>query len=200
MLIEDLMTGGKITPCIVVDIQPAHSDSATFLRELMAFLNEHDKILCIYDIMHGDDLHDVMEYWEEFGFDSAKWKDVEFIYKAFDDIYRWTRSGVDIITILKTLRLMYAQKVTSSSDLFGGTDAPGYIDKMRELGEFHENFNFKSNPLSMLIYDDDLDTLKKYSGGYLMGGERHQCLREVQLCMNAINIKYKTLNRFVYGP
>ncbi len=40
--------------------------------------------------------------------------------------------------------------------------------------------------------------LKKYSGAYIMGGAENECLREVELLMNAFNIKYKRIQEFVY--
>ena len=41
--------------------------------------------------------------------------------------------------------------------------------------------------------------LKKYNGAYIMGGGRNECLREVELLMNAFNIKYKRINQLIYG-
>ncbi len=40
--------------------------------------------------------------------------------------------------------------------------------------------------------------LKNFSGAYLMGGGKNECLREVELMMNAFNIKYKRINNLVY--
>ena len=41
--------------------------------------------------------------------------------------------------------------------------------------------------------------LKRFSGAYIVGGGRNECLREVELLMNAFNIKYKRIDSLVYG-
>ena len=40
--------------------------------------------------------------------------------------------------------------------------------------------------------------LKRFTGAYIMGGARDRCLREVELLMNAFNIKYKRIDSLVY--
>ena len=40
--------------------------------------------------------------------------------------------------------------------------------------------------------------LRKFNGAYIMGGGRNECLREVELLMNAFNIKYKRIDSLVY--
>ena len=41
--------------------------------------------------------------------------------------------------------------------------------------------------------------LRKFNKAYIMGGGRNECLREVELLMNAFNIKYKRIDSLVYG-
>ena len=41
--------------------------------------------------------------------------------------------------------------------------------------------------------------LKRFNGAYLVGGARDQCLREVEILMNAFNIKYKRIDSLVYN-
>lgn len=43
-----------------------------------------------------------------------------------------------------------------------------------------------------------IDLLKQFSGSYIMGGGINECLKEIQLIMNAFNIKYTTFQKFVY--
>jgi len=40
--------------------------------------------------------------------------------------------------------------------------------------------------------------LKRFNGSYIVGGARDQCLREVELLMNAFNIKYKRIDSLIY--
>jgi hypothetical protein len=58
---------------------------------------------------------------------------------------------------------------------------------IQELGEDPISVNWTS-----------VAQLKQFNGAYLMGGARDQCLREVELLMNAFNIKYKRIDSLVY--
>lgn len=40
--------------------------------------------------------------------------------------------------------------------------------------------------------------LKQYEGGYLVGGGRKECLEEVELMMNAFNIRYRRIDSLIY--
>ncbi|MFW6046282.1 MAG: hypothetical protein ACOCP4_00565 [Candidatus Woesearchaeota archaeon] len=59
----------------------------------------------------------------------------------------------------------------------------------------------------MSFYDSDmisipdipLNILKKFSKSYLVGGGRDECLEEIQILMNAFNIKYTTVRKYIYG-
>jgi hypothetical protein len=41
--------------------------------------------------------------------------------------------------------------------------------------------------------------LRRFSGAYIVGGGRKECLREVELLMSAFNIKAKRIDSLVYG-
>ena len=41
--------------------------------------------------------------------------------------------------------------------------------------------------------------LRRFNGAYLVGGGRNECLQEVELLMSAFNVKYKRIDRLVYG-
>jgi len=53
----------------------------------------------------------------------------------------------------------------------------------------------------MHIYLPDINIadLKALNGSLLGGGGAHECLKELELLMNAFNIKYKLVNDWVYG-
>jgi hypothetical protein len=41
--------------------------------------------------------------------------------------------------------------------------------------------------------------LRRFNGAYIVGGGRNECLQEVELLMSAFNVKYKRIDRLVYG-
>jgi hypothetical protein len=64
---------------------------------------------------------------------------------------------------------------------------------------------FKNTDISKIVTDDSINLpeisiaeLKRYNGCYLCGGGRDECLAEFRLLMDAFNIKYKLVDRFIY--
>ena len=103
----------------------------------------------------------------------------------------------DDAAIIKTIRLMYQNGVSDSRQLFGGEDAEDYEVNMQALlGEAYDDAVL-SDPLS--VEWTSVAQLKKFNNSFIMGGGRDECLKEVQLLMNAFNIKYKGIEEFMYG-
>lgn len=168
-----------------------------------------------------DDIHDIQQYWndtlcsytdeedrftyndetneyEEAECDTEmNWGNVTIVDKGYGYMRAWMDSGVPENLIIKTIREMYQQKVSDSRMLFGGEDTEDYVAQMNE---FLGTDEYES------LYDDNMSVewtsvarLKQFSGAYIVGGGRTECLREVELLMNAFNIKYKRINSLVYG-
>jgi hypothetical protein len=92
---------------------------------------------------------------------------------------------------------MYQNRVNDSRDLFGGDDSDDYAEKFQQfIGP-----EFKPWMLSdgITINWTSIAQLKRFNGSYIVGGGRNQCLREVELLMNAFNIKYIRIDSLVYG-
>ena len=51
----------------------------------------------------------------------------------------------------------------------------------------------------MIVGWTSVAQLKRFNGAYIVGGGRNECLREIELLMNAFNIKYKRIDSLVYG-
>jgi len=194
---------GQNSRCIVVDVQPIYTglydgNELTWIDELMQWLNRQGPILMFVNAddtgMTDESIGEIQQYWEDSGFDPGNWNRTEVVDKGYGYFRAWMDEGVPDNVIIKVIRLMYQQKVTDSRELFDGDESDDYVEKMTQLGV----------PEEML--DDGLSVewtsvaqLKKYNGAYLMGGGREECLKEVQLLMNAFNIKYKLVQDFIYG-
>jgi len=168
-----------------------------------------------------DDMQDIQRYWEDAlcGFEDEEdrydydmdtdevvpkecdtemnWSNVTMVDKGYGYFRAWMDSGVPESMIIKVIREMYQQKVTDSRMLFDGEDDNDYVDNMNKLmgSDSYEN-----------LYDDQLSVewtsvvqLRRFNGAYIVGGGRDECLREVELLMNAFNIKYKRIDSLVYG-
>lgn len=57
--------------------------------------------------------------------------------------------------------------------------------------------NYMKGPI--IVNWTSVKQLRKFNNCYIMGGGRNEYLREVELLMNAFNIKYTRIDKFVYG-
>lgn len=128
--------------------------------------------------------------------DPIEWNRFEIVDKGYGYFRAWMDSGVPENLIVKLIREMYQQKVSDSRMLFDGDDSEDYRAQMAELLGTDE---YES------LYDDNMSIewtsvaqLKQFNGAYIVGGGRNECLREVELLMNAFNIKYKRIDDLVY--
>lgn len=198
------LTEGINTPCVVVDVQPSYTgiydgDELPWIDEMMRFLNrQRGPILMFVNAdetgMTDDNVeHDIIPYWEDSGFEN--WNNVTINDKGYGYLRGWMDQGVEDAVIIKTIREMYSQKVYDSRELFPDEDDYSYA--MEQFLGWHWQDFMADDPISVEWIS--LGQLKAHSPCYIMGGAREECLREVELMMNAFNIKYKRIERFVYG-
>jgi hypothetical protein len=212
MKLQDLQEGTAI-PCIVVDVQPSYTASPSvpehmmhnWNNQLMDFLNnQNSPILMFVNAQdHGltnDTISSIKQFWEQNGFDPDNWNRVQINDKGYGYFRSWMDSGIPDSLLIKTIREMYQYRHTDSRDLF---DDENYSTEYGELMSAYllanpnDEDTIKEDAIS--VEWTSLAQLKKFSGSYIMGGGREECLREVQLLMNAFNFKYRTIDKFVYG-
>ena len=205
---------GKSVPCIVVDVQPSYTGHLSlgqgpnpnygWNESLMEFLNNQKSSILMFvnaeqDNLTSDTVDTIKEFWEDNGFDPENWNRVTVNDKGYGYLRGWMDSGVDHGFIIKTIREMYQYRHNDSRDMMQTGE---YSAQYRELVNQYllENSYLEDvileEPLS--IYWTSIAQLKNFSGSYLMGGGREECLLEVQLLMNAFNIRYKLIDKFIY--
>ena len=201
------LTENRSRSCIVVDVQPEYcgiydGDESPVCVDIINFVNKQTgPILMLVNAedqgLTGDTIKDIKVYWEDSGFDPNNWSRVEIVDKGYGYFRSWMDSGIDPSVIIKIIREMYSQRVTDSRDLFQKIYNHSYEDLMTQL--------IGQTPTSTQLYDPiivewtSVAQLKKFNGSYIVGGARNECLREVELLMNAFNIKYKRIDSLVYG-
>jgi hypothetical protein len=197
---------GRSHPCIVVDVQPEYAkaflSSEIVCQKIIQFVNTQTGPVLMYvnaeeQGLSGDTIDDIKMYWEDSGFSPDNWHRVQIIDKGYGFLRSWMDGGISPAAIIKTIRFMYQSKVNDSRELFGGEDSDEYEQGMKNLLGWEYKDWMSSDPLT--INNFSVAQLKKFSGAYLMGGGRNECLREVELIMNASNIKYKRINSLIYG-
>jgi len=203
----EFLTEGSKHPVIVVDVQPEYcgindGDENSVCTEIIDFVGRQTGPVLMFvnaedQGLSGDTVRDIMTYWEDSGFEHKNWGRVKIVDKGYGYFRSWMDRGEDPAAIIKVIREMYRQKVSDSRELFGGEDSPEYATKMQELaGHAFREFDL-DDPLT--VNWTSVAQLKQFNGAYIVGGGRNECLREVELLMNAFNIKYKRIDSLVYG-
>lgn len=211
MRINDIILEGLSYPIIVVDVQPAYvtDQNQHIMLNIMNFVQRQTGPVLMFvnaeqDGLTDDTVFDVQQWWndtlgtpaeeywdddEEYHYNESEspidWRRFEVVDKG----YAWFRSymdeGVPPATIIKMIRYLYQHKLNDASQL----DYDDYVAIMGNNRLIGENF---------VINWTSVAQLKRFDGAYLVGGARNECLREVELLMNAFNIKYKRIDSLVY--
>ena len=157
--------------------------------------------------MTGDTVQDIKLYWEdtirgeelerEENPHPIPWSRFQIVDKGYGYFRGWMDQGISDQTIIKTIRLMYQNKVNDSRELFGGEDSDDYALNFKQfIGPEFEHWMLSDN---ISVNWTSVAQLKRFSGSYIVGGGRNECLKEVELLMNSFNIKYTRINSMVYG-
>lgn len=227
MRAHEFITEGRNHPVIVVDVQPEYSgindgDENPVFDEIINFVNNQTGPVLMFvnaedRQMSGDTVQDIIQYWndticpedERYTYDdktddyidnedcpTINWNRFQIVDKGYGHFRSWMDQGISPATIIKVIRLLYQNKLNDSRDLFGGESSDDYAINMQALvgSEFQE----------WMLYDPivvdwtSVAQLKRFNGAYIVGGGRDECLREVELLMNAFNIKYRRIDHLVY--
>lgn len=203
MLIEHVskIDEGLKHPIIVVDVQPAYSrGNENIFEDIIKFVSSRTGNVLFFvnadsEGFTEDSIDSIMEYWEEvaegIGLE-IDWDRFEIVDKGYGYLRSWMDNGVSESIIIKVIRELYRQGVNDSRMLF---------DEDEEKFEEYLDDDFEDwmldDPLTVEWLS--IKQLKGFNNSYIVGGGRNECLREVELMMNAFNIKYKRVDSLVYG-
>lgn len=188
---------------IIVDIQPEYQQGIRFnLNEFTTYLTKlissNKKVLYYYngkDTVGTSSKEDIINWLvETYNFKNYE-EEYEEIYltlhrniiwidKGYGFLRNFMDSGIDDATIIRIIRYMAINRINNSSQ----------IDNENLLKLTNEDL--RHNEINLPPFRIDL--LKQFSGSYIMGGGINECLKEIQLIMNAFNIKYTTFQKFVF--
>ena len=213
MRANEFLTEGRNHPVICVDVQPEYSgmndgaESSVFpeiiefvaLKQtgpVLMFVNAEDQGLT------GDTVAGVKQYWEdtvreltgdEENEHPINWSRFQIVDKGYGYFRGYMDSDVEPRLIIMLIRYMYQKKVTDARELvfppFGQR-----TNEESELKHLIEEFDGESFSIDWT----SVAQLKRFNGAYIVGGGRNECLREVELLMNAFNIRYRRIDSLVY--
>lgn len=208
---------GRNHPVIVVDVQPEYSgindgNENPVFEDIIQFVNTQiGPVLMFVNAedqgLSGDTVQDIKKYWndticpeeERYNYDDETDEYIENLncptidwnrFKIFDKGYGYFRAYMDQnvseSTIIKMIRYLYQHHHNDARDL----NDEEYNSIMGSLALRDEVFSINWTSVAQL---------KRFNGAYIVGGGRNECLREIELLMNAFNIKYRRINDLVYG-
>jgi hypothetical protein len=203
MRVTEILTEGRAHPVIVVDVQPEYSgmmdgDENSVFTQIIQFVNQQTGPVLMFvnaedQGLSGDTVQSIREYWEDSGFAPENWRRVQIADKGYGYLRSWMDSGIEPATIIATIRELYQQRKTDSRELQFPASNRRTPQQSLIMGAMQE---MEDDPIS--VNWTSIAQLKRFSGAYLVGGARDQCLREVELLMNAFNIRYKRIDSLVY--
>jgi hypothetical protein len=218
MRAHEFIAEGLAHPVIVVDVQPEYSgmyDGAEndVFPEIIRFVNRQTGPVLMFvnaeetGVSH-DTINDVLSYWEDtVTQDDPDWDDddldapspinwqrFQIVDKGYGYFRGWMDSGmVQPNVIIAAIRELYQQRVSDTRELEFTEDA-GLSPQQKIIKAAIDELN--DEPLT--VNWTSVAQLKQFNGAYLVGGGRNECLREVELLMNAFNIKYRRIDQLVY--
>jgi hypothetical protein len=213
MRANEFLAEGRNHPVIVVDVQPAYLGDAPIGKRIVDFVqNQTGPVLMFVNAEeHGvtsDDLESIKYWWEEHvGYDydaydadpnyegPINWNRFQIVDKGYGWFRGWMDQGVQPKFIIQLIRYMYQRKLHDIRDDINGVYQ--YMTHNPVGGQIVDWQDWMEDE-PFIINWTSVAQLKRFNGSYLVGGGRNECLREVELLMNAFNIGYKRIDSLVY--
>jgi len=190
---------------ILVDFQPAYSpdhqgaDSDGFgyneaMQQAIQYINKKKPNVTVFyngqDVGIEDTKNEVMWHYIEQGLDEDLTHLFTFKEKSYAWLRQWMDEGVDDSMTIRVIRYLVTNNLNDSREI----EDEAWLKLVGEDFEYYDN-----REMNIYLPDISIGDLKALSGSLMGGGGRHECLRELELLMNAFNIKYKLVNDWTYG-
>jgi hypothetical protein len=197
-LTESMLTEARSNSVILVDFQPAYDngthDYESAINNAMQYINEKQPNVTAFfngeDVGIEDTPQEVMWHFIENGLDEDLTHLFNFKEKSYAWLRQWMDEGVDDATIIKVIRYLVMNDLNDSRDI----EDEAWLQLVGEDFQYYDD-----REMNIYLPDINIGTLKTLSGSLLGGGGHHECLKEMQLLMNAFNIKYKMVGDWIYG-
>lgn len=212
MRARDLVVEGRAHPVIVVDVQPAYCDNDLICRDIIEFVNRQTGPVLMFvnaeqDGLTDDTVESIRNFWndsvcppgERYIYDKESdevienpnvpridWNRFTIVDKGYGYFRSWMDRGVSPAVIIKVIRALYQEKKWDSDSL-----------DLEDL--LRDEWQPWMSSESLTVQWTSVAQLKRFAGAYIVGGGRNECLREVELLMNAFNIPYRRIDSLVYG-
>ena len=197
MRFNEYITEKRKNNVIVVDVQPVYESGIYFdMGDFTTFLRDQKDILYYFngpDTVGGDSKNDIIRWLLEYAdfdevLENKLTKNTIWYDKGYAFFRNWMDKEADEGFIKKAVRFMMSKKVNDSRD----------IDPEEWAEEFPDDWQDDFEGDMIYLPDIPINKLKKWSGSYIVGGGKNECLKEVQLLMSVFNIRAKMVKEFIF--
>jgi len=183
---------------ILVDFQPAYDTGeygySDAIAPAMDYINrKQPQVTAFYngqDVGIEDTPQEVMWHFIENGLNEDLTHLFTFKEKSYAWLRNWMDEGIDPSMIIRVVRYIVMNNLNDSREI----EDDAWLQLVGEDFVYYDD-----REMNVYLPDINIGDLKALSGSLLGGGGQHQCLKEMQLFMNAFNIKYKMVNDWIYG-
>ena len=198
------ITEARTDSVILVDFQPAYQtedvDYDGAIERAIQYINKKQPSVTAFyngqEVGIEDTNREVLWHYMEHGLNEDLTHLFTFKEKSYAWLRNWMDQGVDPATIIKVVRYMVMHDMNDSRLIADQVEDGGEEIFLKLVGDDGGDWML-DDPI--FLPDISIATLQTLSGSLLGGGYRHQCLLEMQLFMNAFNIKYKLVQDWIYG-
>lgn len=213
MRADEFLTEGRNSPIIVVDVQPSYCEHNPVGQKVVDFVQQLTGPVLMFvnaeqDGYTDDSIESIQYWWEELAgvdYDAydedpnytgpINWNRFQIVDKGYGWFRNWMDQGVQPKFIIQLIRFMYQAKLHDIRDNI--TAVYEYMTHNPIGGQIVDWQDWMEDE-SFIVNWTSIAQLKRFNGSYLVGGGRNECLREVELLMNAFNIRYRRIDSLVY--
>lgn len=180
---------------LVIDIQPAYRAQADFVAARAArWIREKAEsynrvcVMSVNEELSGDTRFDVVSYWEQAGLAPEQFEEHTYIEKSYAFLRGWMDNGVadeHIVATLKKLR-----------------QAGEWDSRMLDrtvLSELDDELPSLLDPLSRPDELEAYAAMFKADSWEVCGGGRYECLKEIELWLDSLDVKHSRREELIYG-
>lgn len=189
---------------ISVDVQPEYDDYIDFdVREYMQFLNENfDGLHNLVFLYNGEDTlgmvseYEYKEWLLGYGLDESIIDSCRFYDKGYAFFRYCMDNSIDDDDVIKFVQFMMKNDINDSSDL----DKVNWESFMQWAGvDESEVRDLLENSDDTINIPDLIEYLEYYNGRIILtGGGIHECLKEVEIALGAMEKPYNVLTQYTY--
>jgi hypothetical protein len=184
----------------VVDIQPEYQSHIPFLGHFIDFLNNNYETLGNLTFFYnGQDTlgmiaeSDYKMWWLKNGLDEHIIDQAIFYDKGYAFFRYCIDEGIDDDQIVNLIKYMIEKDVNDTRDL----DKEFWNEFVERFGneDIRELLEFAGDAINI---PELMDELRGYRGVVLCGGGINECLKEVEIALDALGTQYTTLTKYTY--